>query len=113
MKLLIDANLSWRLVKKLDHLFTECRHVTRTGLPVPASDVAIWEWAKQNNYILILTRDDDFRQITEWRGFPPKIVMLRIENRKSDYVAALIEQHYEDIQALVETEEYGLLEIYG
>ena len=35
----------------------------------------------------------DFIQIVEQKGFPPKIIMLRIANRSSDIVAALLEKH--------------------
>ena len=38
MTLLLDANLSYRLVKKLTIKF-DCIHVTRTGLENPAKDV--------------------------------------------------------------------------
>jgi predicted nuclease of predicted toxin-antitoxin system len=38
MKLLIDSNLSWRLVKLLENDFPECLHVNRSGLIQPPSD---------------------------------------------------------------------------
>jgi len=41
MKLLLDANLSYRLVKKLAYTFPDCSDVTKTGLPIPAEDIAI------------------------------------------------------------------------
>jgi predicted nuclease of predicted toxin-antitoxin system len=112
MKLLIDANLSYRLVKRINHLFQATLHVERTGLPIPASDLEIWEWAVQNSYILLLTRDEDFVQIAAQKGFPPKIVMLRIQNRSTEYVASLLERHYEEIQNLVSSPDEGILEIF-
>ncbi len=81
MKLLIDANLSYRLIKRLSPLFEEVLHVEQTGLPIPATDFDIWHWAKKNGYILILTRDEDFAQLQNLKGHPPKIVILRIQNR--------------------------------
>ncbi len=112
MKLLIDANLSYRLAKRVWHLFDEVLHVERTGLPIPAPDLDIWKWAKDHDYLLVLTRDEDFSQIQELRGFPPKIIILRIENRSTEYVAGLLERHYDDILELVNDEEQGLLEIF-
>ncbi|WP_460671952.1 DUF5615 family PIN-like protein [Larkinella ripae] len=38
MKLLLDANLSDWLAKKLAPLYPDCLHVTRTSLPIPAED---------------------------------------------------------------------------
>ncbi len=112
MKLLIDANLSYRIVKKIKHIFPESLHVERTGLPIPASDSEIFDWAKANNYVLLLTRDEDFMQILELKGFPPKVIMLRIANRSSAVVANLLEKHQQAIFELLEDEEQGILEIF-
>lgn len=112
MKLLIDANLSYRLVKKINRIFPDSLHVERTGLPIPASDIEIFRWAKANGCVLLLTRDDDFVELLEREGPPPKIVMLRISNRSSDYVAALLDRHIGDVFDLVHDEEQGILEIF-
>jgi len=56
MKLLLDANLSWRLVATLQQHFTDCLHVDNIGLPIPATDQAIWNYAKENEF-LIVTND--------------------------------------------------------
>ena len=42
MKLLLDANVSWRLVSSLKLHFEECFHVDNTGLNFPAKDKEIW-----------------------------------------------------------------------
>jgi predicted nuclease of predicted toxin-antitoxin system len=41
MKLLLDANLSWRLVEKLKPYFDDCVHVDKCNLPVPAKDLEV------------------------------------------------------------------------
>ena len=41
MKLLLDANLSWRLSKLLSEFFEEVIHVDSTSLPAPAKDIEI------------------------------------------------------------------------
>lgn len=41
MKLLLDANVSWRLLIKLKPYFGDCVHVDHIGLKVPASDIEI------------------------------------------------------------------------
>ena len=60
MKLLIGANLSYRIIKKIKNVYPDSLHVERTGLPIPASDIEIFNWAKTNHFILLLTRDEDF-----------------------------------------------------
>lgn len=42
MELLLDANLSWRLTKKLEKHFGACYHVDSIGLAIPAKDTDIW-----------------------------------------------------------------------
>ena len=39
MKILLDANISYKLVNKLNLIFGECAHVDLIGLNVPASDI--------------------------------------------------------------------------
>jgi predicted nuclease of predicted toxin-antitoxin system len=41
MKLLLDANLSWRLVKSINKLGFDCHHVENIGLKVPSKDIEI------------------------------------------------------------------------
>ena len=50
MKLILDANISWRLIKKLIN-YPDSIHINQSKLPQPASDIDIWNFAKKNNYI--------------------------------------------------------------
>lgn len=58
MKLLLDENLSPRLVYRLNLLFPGLAHVRDVGLK-QADDKDIWEWAKTNDFTVITT-DADF-----------------------------------------------------
>jgi len=52
MKLLLDANLSWRMIGVLQQHFTACHHVDFVKeLEVPAKDTDIWKYAKENDLI--------------------------------------------------------------
>ena len=51
MKILLDANISWKLVNALTPIFGECAHVDLIGLNVPAKDIDIWNYALDNGYI--------------------------------------------------------------
>jgi hypothetical protein len=39
MKILLDANISWKLINVLKPIFGECAHVDLMGLNVPADDI--------------------------------------------------------------------------
>lgn len=86
MRLLFDANLSYRIVKKLEDVYQYCLHVTKTGLPIPAEDIAIWNWARENKYIIV-SNDEDFYHLSGLYGFPPKVVLVRIGNRSTNQLA--------------------------
>jgi predicted nuclease of predicted toxin-antitoxin system len=111
MKLLLDSNISWRLVQTLKEHFDECIHVDDIHeLEFPAKDTRIWQYAKDNEYIVI-TRDNDFNDLIAVRGFPPKIVWLRTGNCSRKFTADLLIRSKQAIRELLESEESGLLEI--
>ena len=74
MKLLLDENLSPRLVSHLAELFGEITHVRNVGLQ-KAQDRSIWGWAKLHGYTVI-TADADFVALSQELGSPPKVVHL-------------------------------------
>ena len=110
MKLLLDANLSWRMVAILQQHFEDCYHVDAIGLTVPAKDLAIWGYALKNN-LIIVTNDEDFIDFMNVKGFPPKVVLLKTGNQSRLYITNLLIQRREEILALSSSSEYGLLEI--
>jgi len=53
MKLLLDANVSWRLISIVEEHFGECVHVDDIPeLEFPAEDTKIWQYAKDNGYTI-------------------------------------------------------------
>lgn len=110
MKLLLDANLSHRLTSKLLSYFEECYHVDYIGLVLPAQDIEIWNFAKQNN-LIIVTNDSDFYYLLNQKGFPPKIILLKTGNQSNGYIESLLKKHSKDVFDLSESTEYGFLEI--
>jgi predicted nuclease of predicted toxin-antitoxin system len=109
MKLLLDANLSWRLTAALSEHFAECVHVNKTGLPMPAKDIDIWNYAAANGYTIV-TQDSDFLNLFEMKGFPPKIILLRVGNIDRKTSEKILLQAKSSICNL-ENSDYGLLEI--
>ncbi|MBV8810089.1 MAG: DUF5615 family PIN-like protein [Acidobacteriaceae bacterium] len=74
MKLLLDEDLSPRLVPKLLSLFSELAHVGDVGLR-QAHDQAIWNWATANGYAIV-TSDNDFVEMSQRFGWPPKLIHI-------------------------------------
>lgn len=111
MKLLLDANLSYRLVKKLQGTFSACLHVTQTGLPIPAQDIDIWMWAKRNGYTLVVSNDEDFLHLLERLGPPPKLVLLRTGNQSTQVTADTLLNAVKDLENLVQSDDTDVLEI--
>jgi predicted nuclease of predicted toxin-antitoxin system len=78
MKLLFDQNLSPRLTRLLADIYSESVHVREVGLR-EADDVAIWQYAKLNGYVIV-SKDSDFQQRSLLHGAPPKFIWLRVGN---------------------------------
>jgi predicted nuclease of predicted toxin-antitoxin system len=109
MKLLLDANISWRLTSVLSQHFGECIHVNKTDLPKPAKDTEIWNYAIANGHTII-TQDSDFLHLFETKGFPPKVILLRVGNIDRKTTEKILLQAKSSISDL-ENGDYGLLEI--
>jgi len=112
MKLLLDANVSWRLAPALKEHFGECIHVDDISeLEFPAADVKIWQYAKDNGYTIV-THDNDFSDLMAIRGFPPKIVWLRTLNSSRKFTSDLLIRSKQSIQELLKSKDSGILEIF-
>jgi len=109
MKILLDANISWKLVSKLTPVFGECAHVDFIGLDTPPQDIDIWNYAQDNGFIII-TKDNDFVELMDLYGFPPKVVLLKTGNNSSKALTELLINIREKIIEL-ENSNFGLLEI--
>ena len=109
MKILLDANISWKLIKNLNPVFGICDHVDLIGINVPANDLEIWNYARENGYIII-TKDNDFLDILDKNGYPPKVVLLKTGNNRSSALETLLIKAKDMIEEL-ENGNFGLLEI--
>ncbi len=46
------------------------------------------------------------------KGFPPKIVLLRIGNQSTRQIAEILIHHKSKLESLWHSDDYGILEIY-
>lgn len=109
MKLLFDNNLSQKLLIYLDDLFPDSSHVTLINLE-RATDLDVWETAKSENFTIV-SKDSDFSELLTLKGFPPKVIWLRIGNCTTHQAAESLRQHSTIIYAFGEDPDTGLLEI--
>jgi predicted nuclease of predicted toxin-antitoxin system len=110
LKLLLDQNLSHRLLPALDKLFPGSTHTSREGL-ARADDHAIWDFAKRGDYVLV-TQDADFYERVLLLGPPPKVIWLRCGNTSTAHVEQLLIQQQAAIQTLGDDPATGCLEIF-
>ena len=110
MKLLLDANLSWRMIAILKQHFDDCFHVESLGLDAPAKDSEIREFAQKND-LIIVTNDEDFIDFINVKGFPPKVILLKTGNQSKLFITNLLIQRKNDILSFLTSPELGLLEI--
>ncbi|MBD2770333.1 DUF5615 family PIN-like protein [Hymenobacter sp. BT664] len=110
MKLLIDQNLSHRLVKPLQDQFPGTEQVRRLGL-TDRRDATIWDYARRHDFV-ILTQDEDFADLSSLRGAPPKVILLRTGNLPTAQVIALLRNHRRLIYTLLDSDgEVNCLEL--
>jgi predicted nuclease of predicted toxin-antitoxin system len=110
MALLIDENISHRIVAKLIDYFPETIHA-RQIQSSRLNDFKIFKFAQENN-LIIVTRDEDFRHLQRIHGAPPKIIWLRTANSSTLNILHKLVAKKDDIDLLAREEETDLLEIY-
>jgi predicted nuclease of predicted toxin-antitoxin system len=92
VKLLFDHNLSPRLVNRLADLLPNASHTSLVGLE-RVSDIAVRSYAQAHGYTIV-TKDSDFNDLSVLRGFPPRVILLRLGNcRTADMENALRRNH--------------------
>ena len=75
MKLLFDANLSPKLVGRLEDLLPGSAHVFDTDMERSTTDEQIWEYAAAEGFAIV-TADSDFIGLADSRGAPPRVIHL-------------------------------------
>ncbi|HEX8034629.1 MAG TPA: DUF5615 family PIN-like protein [Ktedonobacterales bacterium] len=109
MKLLLDHNLSPRLVGRLVDLYPGMGHVALVGLD-RASDYAVWDYARVGNYIIV-TKDSDFNDVSILRGFPPKVIWLRMGNCTTSEIELALRHGHAQVVAFATDPEASVLEL--
>lgn len=98
MKLLLDENLSRRLVPFLQHDYPGSNQVVLLGME-SATDKEVWHRARDDDFV-ILTRDADFQELSLVWGQPPKVIRLKTLNQSR---AATLKVLIENRDVIVES----------
>ncbi len=109
MKLLLDQNISYRLVKKIEQKFPGTLHVGKVGL-INKTDIEIWEYARKEDYIIV-TFDSDFFDFSLTKGQPPKLIWIRSGNTTTNNIDRLLTEKADQISIFASDPIIGCLEI--
>lgn len=88
VRLLFDENLSPDLPRRLAAHFPSSAHLRDHSL-VGADDTAVWQFAAKHGFALV-TKDDNFVELSILRGAPPKVVLVGLGNCRTSAVADLL-----------------------
>lgn len=103
MKLLLDQNISYKLVRLLAPRFDYVKHVRNLGL-VDASDLQIWTYARDNGYTII-TFDSVFIDLSTLKSSLPKVIRLNFGNSTNLKIANKLLSNFQSISEFVDSPE--------
>jgi predicted nuclease of predicted toxin-antitoxin system len=75
-----------------------------------ADDSAVWSAAAQQGFALI-TKDDDFVELSILRGAPPKVILIGLGNCQTSAVVGLLEKEQSKIERFERDASASLLEL--
>lgn len=109
IKLLFDQNLSYRLVSRLKTLYPGSSHLAALGLD-RSSDRDVWQYAKDNDFVLV-SKDSDFNELSTLYGFPPQIIWLRLGNSGVSVAENALTKYKNTITDIINNNDVGIIEI--
>jgi predicted nuclease of predicted toxin-antitoxin system len=95
MRLLLDQNLSWRLVEAWADVFPGSTHVRQVEM-TEADDKDLWALAARDGFVII-SKDSDFDDEIVFRGPPPKAIHLLVGNASTQTIDALVRASLSEI----------------
>ena len=107
MKLLLDENLSNRIVYRIIDLYPNSEHVKTLTL-TNTDDGIIWECVKANDFVIV-SKDSDFHQRSLLYGHPPKFIYLRIGNSSTSKIVQILRDSFNTIIQFGDRESESIL----
>ena len=109
MKLLFDQNISPKIVRQLESYFPDSKQVRHVELE-DASDSKIFDYARDNDYVVV-TFDSDFVDLNVIKGIPPKIIWLKTGNLTTKSISKLLTANLLLIRDFIDSDKEEILEI--
>jgi predicted nuclease of predicted toxin-antitoxin system len=107
VKLLLDENLSRRVLRSLVELFPGSSHAKLEALQqVP--DELVWDYAQSNNFCLV-SADSDFFEMATALGPPAKLIWLRGCKYPALEAEELLRSHADRIAEFLDDSELVVL----
>ena len=110
MKLLLDQNVSPKLVKRLADLYPGSNQVMYLGFD-ESSDTEICRLAFDESYVIV-TKDADYSEMLSIKSHLPKIIWIRKGNCSNEDVEHLLRQYSEQINGLETNETLRILILF-
>ena len=110
MKLLLDQNISRRILPGLSACYPDSQQVALLGMAA-AEDKAIWDYARREGYAIV-THDADFHEYSMLEAGPPLVIWLRCGNQPKSVILEKLLAHQRSIESAVEGEGIWCVEIY-
>jgi predicted nuclease of predicted toxin-antitoxin system len=76
-----------------------------------APDPTIWEYARDNEFIIV-TRDADFSDLNVMLGYPPKVIWIRRGNCTTGEIEGILRSNYLAVESLAGDEGVGILTLF-
>jgi predicted nuclease of predicted toxin-antitoxin system len=110
MKLLLDENLSRRIVPFLQSEYPGSTQIALVGLE-RVSDREIRDYARKNEFVIV-TRDADFYEMSVLLGQPPKIIWLKTGNQSKTVALNVLITNRKTIEKALVEDGKACIEIY-
>ncbi len=109
MKLLLDQNFSYKLIKPLLKLYADVVQISRLGMG-QTPDSMVWQYAITNEYAIV-TFDSYFSERNALTGYPIKVIWLRCDDNSTENVLRLLSENNDVILQFDEDAHKNCLEI--
>lgn len=103
MKLLLDQNISQNIISSIADIYPDSSHINTLEL-TDKSDLAIWEYALKNDYILVTT-DSTFFDKNVLSEKSPRIICVHGESITTTKMEWIIRVNENAISQFSETNE--------
>ena len=107
MKLLLDENLSRRLVPAVAARWPGSSQVALLGLE-GATDAQLCDFAAAQGFVIV-SKDDDFHRLVMARGYRPRLIHMALGNASNDRVLAALLDAADRIDAAFADSQTGVV----